>query len=399
MVVRLLTLARGTVRLLAIPFGIGAAFALTPWFGTWTLYDASTFYSAGAAVLEGASPYPAPSAAFLETELAYVYPPALALVLAPLSVVPWATFALLFTLAAVACIPASLLLLGVRDPRCHAVALLYPATLNGIWVGTISPFLLLGLAAAWRWRDRVGRAAAIVGLLAVAKLFLAPLGVWLVATRRTGTAAIAAAVAFAAAVGSWAVIGFAGFRDYPDVLRLLGDVLAAESYSVTALGLAAGLSGGASTALAVGVAAVLAAAAVVVGRRGGDALSLSLALGAALAASPIVWPHYFTLLIVPLAIAAPRFSGAWLLPLALWPVIHGHSAGAPGQIALVLALAGIALFGPSCLARRRSAAGVRTWTPVPPLARRRVGHPGVRPAQPESASAAPSRAPLAEPAS
>jgi hypothetical protein len=37
-----------------------------------------------------------------------------------------------------------------------------------------------------------------------------------------------------------------------------------------------------------------------------------------LAFSPIVWLHYLVLLLVPLAIARPRFSAVWLLPLLLW---------------------------------------------------------------------------------
>ena len=37
-----------------------------------------------------------------------------------------------------------------------------------------------------------------------------------------------------------------------------------------------------------------------------------------LALSPIVWLHYLVLLLVPTAIARPRFSAIWLLPILLW---------------------------------------------------------------------------------
>ena len=32
-----------------------------------------------------------------------------------------------------------------------------------------------------------------------------------------------------------------------------------------------------------------------------------------------MWLHYLVLLYVPIALARPRLSGLWLLPLALWP--------------------------------------------------------------------------------
>jgi len=37
-----------------------------------------------------------------------------------------------------------------------------------------------------------------------------------------------------------------------------------------------------------------------------------------LVASPVVWNHYFALLIVPLAILRPRLRIEWAIPLALW---------------------------------------------------------------------------------
>jgi hypothetical protein len=37
-----------------------------------------------------------------------------------------------------------------------------------------------------------------------------------------------------------------------------------------------------------------------------------------LAASPLVWMHYFALLLVPLALERPRISLLWWLPLLMW---------------------------------------------------------------------------------
>ena len=51
-----------------------------------------------------------------------------------------------------------------------------------------------------------------------------------------------------------------------------------------------------------------------------DIGALTLCLAAALSASPIVWVHYFLLLLVPLALASPRLSPLWLVPLAYQPL-------------------------------------------------------------------------------
>ena len=65
--------------------------------------------------------------------------------------------------------------------------------------------------------------------------------------------------------------------------------------------------------------------------------SLGLALAAALVLSPIVWRHFFVLLLVPLALSRPRFDAVWLIPIGLW-VGDGTFNGAPWQTASVLAL-------------------------------------------------------------
>ena len=43
-----------------------------------------------------------------------------------------------------------------------------------------------------------------------------------------------------------------------------------------------------------------------------------LAVALMLVASPLVWSHYFVLLLVPLALARPRLHWLWLLPCGMW---------------------------------------------------------------------------------
>ena len=62
--------------------------------------------------------------------------------------------------------------------------------------------------------------------------------------------------------------------------------------------------------------------------------SLGLAIAAALVLSPIVWRHFFILLLVPLALSRPRFDAVWLIPIGMW-VGDGTFNGAPWQTAVV----------------------------------------------------------------
>jgi hypothetical protein len=142
-------------------------------------------------------------------------------------------------------------------------------------------------------------------------------------------------VAAAVVLVSWAAIGFAGLADYPSILRRLADEEATSSYSLVALGVRAHLPESVATVLAVLVAVgfLLTAAWLARGehraREERDVVVLTLVLAAALAASPIVWVHYFLLLVVPLALTRPRLSPLWFVPLAYYPL--GESAWPAGD--------------------------------------------------------------------
>jgi hypothetical protein len=48
-----------------------------------------------------------------------------------------------------------------------------------------------------------------------------------------------------------------------------------------------------------------------------DRRSLILCLAAALVVTPILWLHYLVLLLLPIALARPRLSALWFVPLAM----------------------------------------------------------------------------------
>src|SRR5205807_6911663 len=85
----------------------------------------------------------------------------------------------------------ALRILGVRDWRCYGIVLMTSPSVNTFTLGAVTSFLLVGVAAAWRYRDRPWASGVLVGLTALGKLFLWPLGLWLLATRRLRAAAVA----------------------------------------------------------------------------------------------------------------------------------------------------------------------------------------------------------------
>jgi hypothetical protein len=299
------------------------------------LEDFGIFRTAASAVIHGSSPYVAhPTAAAVAHFDKFVYPPVAGLVFAPFAALPSGPARVLMFTAGLAALLGALRLLGVEDWRCYGVAVLSAPTINTLALGAITSFLLLGAALAWRYRDRPGVTAVATAFTAVLKLFLWPLGVWLLVTRRWRAAAICAGTGLILLFGGWAVIDFAGLRSYPELVHLLQQVEAPVSYSLVAL---LGLSGRTATVLTV-LLSLAAVAAVWVAARGsgGDRRSFAVAIVVSLVASPLVWLHYLLLLYVPIALYRPRLSGLWFLPLLLWLTPTTHSQGATWRIVLAL---------------------------------------------------------------
>ena len=281
--------------------------------------DFWTFWLAGRTVLHGGNPYPVlaslPDVAD-KWFAPFVYPPVAAYLLAPVAVLPFTLAKIVFLLLNLAAVVVALRLLGIRDWRCYGAAFASPPVIEAAGIGTISIPLLLIVAAAWRWRTHTVRAGLLVACAVTAKLFLWPIWFWLVRGRRYGAAAIAVVASLVAVVASWAVIGFAGLRDYPALIDRMTGLEGPHSYSVYSLLRVVGVGdGGAARAgYVLGVAALALALSVV----RGDRRTLVALLGVSFLATPILWPHYLVLLFVPLAFVSRRFSWLWLMPVALW---------------------------------------------------------------------------------
>jgi hypothetical protein len=299
------------------------------------------YLPAADAVLDGRSPYPALDDPILEDQKGYVYPPQLAVALLPLTKLPIDLVALIVTAGMLAMLWLTLRLLGIRDVRCYAAAVLWMPVASGVLLANVSIPLALALAVTWRYRSRVREPAIALGLAVSAKLLLWPMLVWTLATRRLRTTAWALVTGVLVTFAAWAAIGFDGLGGYLDLLRRLSEIQSENSYSIVGMTSTLGLGETVGQALAVVIGGGLLVACVVLARRGDEQRSFTCAVAATLALSPIVWLHYLVLLLVPLAIARPRFSIVWLLPVLLWSsprpgYAEGFQTFLPALAALIL---------------------------------------------------------------
>jgi len=320
--------------------------SIWPLAGWYVPPDFGDFYAAAEAVLRGDNPY---QADLSRDWLGFVYPPLLAWLLTPLTLLPvttavsvWAALTLLFVVAA-------LWVLGVRDWRCYPLALLSPFARETIEFGSVDGLLLLAVACTWKYRDAPVRAAAASGLTIAVKLFLWPLALWLGVTGRIRTALLSCVAVAAFVLVPWAAIGFQGLGGYRD---LLAEVARQQdgSYSLAALAEQFDVATTFARTVSIAVAALLLFLALRAAHESGrekrvrDRRSFTLALAAALTLTPVVWNHYLLLLFVPVAIARPRLSGLWVLPFAA-NCLYGFDwyGPKPNGLAPRLAIAAIAL--------------------------------------------------------
>jgi hypothetical protein len=340
---------------MAEPFAIAVLGLIVCWWwltlavqaspGDWA-FDFRQFWQGAHDVVTGASPYPsrellATAHDGLDPEgvqdvLRFPYPAAALLPLLPLGPVSFHTAAAIWSAGLIVSLAVALRIVGVHDWRVYAIVVSSAPVISSVRLGTYTPLLVLAIAITWRWRDRRWVSGTSLGVGIALKLFLWPLVVWLVATRRYAAAAVSAGLAAARTLGTWAASGVDGFGDYPELVRRLADVVAPGSLSLVALGLEMGLPRTIADVLPwiVGL-SLLAGVAMAARHADGDRVAFALAVAAAFAFTPIVWLHYFTLLVVPVAVYRPRLAVAWLLFWVFWLSPSQGSGGDPWRILLV----------------------------------------------------------------
>ena len=281
-------------------------------------------------ILAGRNPFPSPEADLSGGSNA-VWPPLVALVVAPLTLLPPDTADVVAAIASLLCFAAALWIVGVRDWRVYGSCALWPPVLGEIRTAHFTLVMCLLVAIAWRTRRSAWAPGLAVAAAVSLKFFLWPLVPWLAAIRRYREAGLAAALALISFV---LVLPFTSIGNYVRVLRSLGDTFDQDSYSPFGLLVQAG----APETIAKVIALVLGFAVLGLAWRW---RSLAMFVGAALLVSPIVWLDYYAVLAIPLAIVRPAFHAIWLLPVVTFGVVAaGYGIGATAGTIRVLAVYG-----------------------------------------------------------
>jgi hypothetical protein len=296
------------------------------------------FWPAGRDVLHGSTPYVDSTSPDVAGNVAFIYPALAALLLAPFTLLGRASADVLFTALNVLAVVLVLRVLAVRDWRLYGLVFLLPSAVYGWHQANVTMPIVLGVAAVWRWRDRAVVAGLLVAVLVSVKLFVWPLALWLLTTRRYAAVGYALTAGVALNLASWLVLGFDQLPRYRALLQAATRLEEQSGYSAVAVALRLGLTRPVAYIVALALAGLAAALVAVLSRRSRERSALAASVALCLLASPIVWLPYFALLIVPLAIASPRLSPAWCLMLAMWAAPCVHPAG--WQLIIVLASAG-----------------------------------------------------------
>ncbi len=278
------------------------------------------YYPAASRLLHGLSPYAVTHQQILGGT-AFVYPALSAVLFTPFALVNNGIAQVLFMLVCVACIPAILYTLNVRDWRIYGLVMLWSPVFDGWQSGNVTLPLTLMVALAWRHRER----PLVAGLLTAAaisiKPFVWPLALWLLATRRWKAAAWALASGVAINLLAWGLVGFNEVHVYLQLSSEVTRALWRGGYSMMAVAHHLGFGRTAGEALLLATSMAAAGALLYLGlvkRRERDALVMAVLL--MLLASPLLWSHYFSLLLVPMAFARPRLSLLWVIGLLMWPM-------------------------------------------------------------------------------
>ena len=308
-------------------------------------------YPQAEAVARWENPFAVPGTPISDTTNA-VWPIAAVLPAVPMTLLSPRAADWLATFLMLATLPLALWIFEVRDWRIYGVLLLWPPVIDAYQTANITLPLALLAGFAWRYRERTNVAGIALGFALAVKFFLWPVIIWFVAIGRVRTATTAVAIALASLV---LLLPFTSIADYARLVRDLSDTFDGFSYTLFALLVDVGSPELAARAATLGLGASVL---MLAWRR----RSLGLAVGAALILSPIVWRHFFALLLVPLAIARPRFDAVWLIPLGFW-FVPGTLNGEPWQTGLGLALAAVTLTATEIAPRGTVDRGIRLRAP------------------------------------
>ena len=257
--------------------------------------DFLVFYRAADAVLSNHTPYPPLSSATVYSGSSFVYPYVIAWFFTPFTLLDRQGAELAFVAVSLVSMVAALWFLGVRSLPLLLLFLFASTSIVAWQIGTLNPLFMAGVAIGWRYREKAIALGLSVALVAFAKLFLIPLLLWLLISKRYRALA---ASAIALGVMLWVSFGL-GPLSVPAYVRLLTRLAKHEGvkgYSTNALFRSFGF-GVVGSDLAVVVVAIfigLAFLRLYLGSRN-EKILLGGAIVVALIITPILWTSYLPL--------------------------------------------------------------------------------------------------------
>ena len=228
----------------------------------------------------------------------------------------------------------ALVIIGVRDWRVYGASLLWPPVINATQTGNATLPLAVLCALAWRYREARPHPASRSGSVWRSS---SSSGRSSCGSSRSGATQRRRSPPLIGAASLLLIVPFYSIHDYVSLLRNLSREFDDDSYTLYGLL----VESGARREFARVVWLVVGLAVLTLAWR---RKSFALAIGAALLLSPIVWLHFFALMLVPLAVVRPTFGAAWLIPLPTW-LVPGTLNGRPWQTALMLSTFGALLDG------------------------------------------------------
>ncbi len=333
-------------------------------------YDLSAYWHSARQLLDGGSAYASfqlagpysPQQHFL-----YVYPPFLAVLVAPLvafladdHAANWlwaAGGALILTLSVVLVARRDRLVRGLDLALLVGVMFAYAPVVSELIIGNVHLLILGLLAAAWLALGRgTARgelvAGACVAVAALIKVFPGVVILWFLLTGRYRAAAAAIVTMAVLALATVPVTGLQMWLDYPVVLANLGPPTELTDVLAPTVWLSAVMPSLAARGLVtvVGIMVVVWAA-----RRRPEPISFAVTVAVSVLIAPALYPHYLAILVLPLLLAlrhAPPLSWValvWLSALGGGPEVFGDATWIVNRaiptIGAILLVVGLAWFG------------------------------------------------------
>jgi hypothetical protein len=294
-------------------------------------YDFRIYRAAGEAVTDGNSPYPhLPLHHYPAGTGPFVYLLPAAWMYAIFAAIPFHVALWINVALSIAAILTGIWLLGIRSPAVFVLVLCTSIVLRGMDLGTVNAVLFLGICALVRWRDRPRLTGVIYVLLVALKPLMLPLIVYVLVTgrRAAGLAALVSAGILGALSLAFGFSPAAYARMLAELSRLEaghGSSLIHEITRTTHWSL------GPTTLVVSAIGCVILLATLIAGLAGrlDHRLVLAISISVAILVSPIVWPHYFIFLLVPLLlvgrptlVAAIACALSWAIAPDATPRIH-----------------------------------------------------------------------------